>query len=258
MSDDTTIETIISVPAFLSADDDSGISLLSSSSDCKTSCMECEATPMSCGSGESTCNYCMGTSCEGSGQGACSTTCQTNICQSGTDSCQMCEDTCTNCESACQYTCQSCQVGCERYFQGPDIDPWSWDTSNGSADDDTTVLAYEAVTGNGSTYDFSHLVWNDLCDKIAEIQNYDKGSPWATDGPGGLDLDATRMDPDDETDRILTADRFNSMKYNLGRCYSTVSTEYPEGIPVVEKGDPVQGSYFTVIADKINEWLDSL
>ena len=41
------------------------------------------------------------------------------------------------------------------------------------------------------------------------------------------------------------------MKYNLGRNYST-------GIADVEPGDPVLGSYFIKITDKLNDWIGSL
>ena len=125
---------------------------------------------------------------------------------------------------------------------------WSWSTSNGDASDKQTALAYQALTGHGPITDFSHLVWNDLCNKIAEVQDYAIGNYWATDGAGGLTLSETRMDADDRT---LTADRFNSMKYNIGRNYST-------GIADVEPGDPVLGSYFIKITDKLNDWIRSL
>lgn len=123
------------------------------------------------------------------------------------------------------------------------ISLWSWKASNGSASIDQTVLAHEALTGHGPISDFSYKVWNDLVDKIYEAQGY-----WMTDGTGGLTYNNTRMS---STDKTLTANRFNSMKYNLGRNYST-------GIADVESGDPVLGSYFITITNKLNAWIETL
>lgn len=138
---------------------------------------------------------------------------------------------------------------------GDTIDPWDWYSSNGDASAAATERAFNAITGHGPVSDFSYKVWNDLCHKIGDAQYIALGRRWATDGPGGLAEYATCMDPDDETDRVLTADRFNSMKYNLGRNYSTVCDAYPEGIPVVVSGDPVKGDLFTSITDVLNEWI---
>lgn len=125
---------------------------------------------------------------------------------------------------------------------------WNWDESNGEASPEQTQAAHEAITHGGSASDFFHLVWNDLCNKIAEVQEFVVGSDWATDGGGGLTLDETCMSDDD---RVLTADRFNSMKYNLGR-------NEPTGIADVETGDPVLGSYFETITTVLNNWISSL
>lgn len=145
----------------------------------------------------------------------------------------------------------SYSVYLEKYDGGSsDIALWSWEVSNGTATDAETKLAHDAITGHGPTTDFSHKVWNDLVTKIKTVQGY-----WMTEttssGAGGLTFEKTCMDTDDATDRILTADRFNSMKYNLGRNYST-------GIADVAPDDQVLGSYFITIADKLNEWIESL
>lgn len=125
---------------------------------------------------------------------------------------------------------------------------WSWTSSNGDATSTQTQTAYEAVTGHGPISDFSYKVWNDLCNRIAEVQELAVGGAWATDGGGGLTLDETCMTSSDKT---LTAARFNSMKYNIGRNYAT-------GIADVSPGDLVLGKYFTTITDKLNEWIDTL
>ena len=60
---------LINVPSYLSDASTYGVS--SRAITCNNTCQSCEANPMSCGSGESTCNYCQGMTCEGTGQGSC-------------------------------------------------------------------------------------------------------------------------------------------------------------------------------------------
>ena len=51
------------------------------------------------------------------------------------------------------------------------------------------------------------------------------------------------------TDKTLTAERFNSLRFNIGIFLST-------GIPEVSSGDIVLGSYFLTLADSLNAWID--
>lgn len=125
----------------------------------------------------------------------------------------------------------------------PSIQLWSWTSSNGSASDAQTVRAYEAITNHGPVSDFSYKVWNDLVDKINEVQGY-----WMDDGAGGLTYGNTKMST---TDKTLTADRFNSMKYNVGRNQST-------GVKDVKPGDQVIGNDFIKITNALNSWINSL
>lgn len=121
------------------------------------------------------------------------------------------------------------------------VEKWSWDESNGSASDKQTQAAYSAVTSNGDVSDFSYLVWNDLVDKVREVQQ-SKGYSWLNNH---LTYNQTRMSA---SDKVLTAARFNSCRFNIGSYYST-------GISEVSSGDIVKGSYFTKLASCINKWI---
>ena len=141
-------------------------------------------------------------------------------------------------------TCPSSNFTVYYYFYYTAIDPWSWTSSNGNASDDETSAAYYVITHNGRVAGFSYLVWNDLAAKIMEAINAADtqwNNTYAT-------YDETLMTA---TDKILTAKRFNSLKYNVGRRVST-------GIEDVSKGDPVIGSYFVTITNSLNTWIESI
>lgn len=127
------------------------------------------------------------------------------------------------------------------------VERWTWTASNGSASTAQTKAAYSAVTGHGSTTDFSYRVWNDLVNKVNEAAVAAGGS-WSVPGSKYLSLEETLMSAND---KVLTAKRFNSLKVNIG---SHVST----GIQDVSPGDTVLGSYFITLADKLNQWIDSI
>lgn len=129
----------------------------------------------------------------------------------------------------------------------PKVERWTWTASNGSASIAQTKAAYSAVTGHGSTTDFSYRVWNDLVNKVAEAAEAAGGS-WNVPGSKYLSLEETLMSAND---KVLTANRFNSLKVNIG---SRIST----GIQDVSPGDAVVGSYFITLADKLNQWIDSI
>lgn len=121
---------------------------------------------------------------------------------------------------------------------------WSWSSSNGTASASQTKAAYTALTNNGSTSDFSYLVWNDMCSKVIEIENA-AGLTWSTKYASYAD---TKMS---SSDKVLTATRFNSLRYNIGRSYST-------DIQEVSSGDTVYAWYFTTLARCMNEWINQL
>lgn len=124
------------------------------------------------------------------------------------------------------------------------VSAWSWSSSNGTASASQTKAAYTALTNNGSTSDFSYLVWNDMCSKVIEIENA-AGLTWSTKYASYAD---TKMS---SSDKVLTATRFNSLRYNIGRSYST-------GINEVVSGDTVYAWYFTTLARCMNEWIDQI
>lgn len=124
------------------------------------------------------------------------------------------------------------------------VSAWSWSSSNGTASASQTKAAYTALTNNGSTSDFSYLVWNDMCSKVIEIENA-AGLTWSTKYASYED---TKMS---SSDKVLTATRFNSLRYNIGRSYST-------GINEVASGDTVYAWYFTTLARCMNEWIDQI
>ena len=121
---------------------------------------------------------------------------------------------------------------------------WSWSSSNGTASASRTKAAYNALINDGSTSDFSYLVWNDMCSKVIEIENA-AGLTWSTKYASYAD---TKMS---SSDKVLTATRFNSLRYNIGRSYST-------GIDTVYPGDTVYAWYFTTLARCMNEWIDQI
>lgn len=124
------------------------------------------------------------------------------------------------------------------------VSAWSWSSSNGTASASQTKAAYTALTNNGSTSDFSYLVWNDMCSKVIEIENA-AGLTWSTKYASYAD---TKMS---SSDKVLTATRFNSLRYNIGRSYSTDINE-------VASGDTVYAWYFTTLARCMNEWIDQI
>ena len=121
---------------------------------------------------------------------------------------------------------------------------WNWNASNGDASAALTKAAKYAVDHKGSLSDFSYKVWNDMCKKVLDIENA-AGLQWNPKYAEYLD---TKMS---STDKVLTADRFNSLRYNIGRRYST-------GIDEVKSGWPVLGSYFVTLTDCMNAWINEL
>lgn len=143
-------------------------------------------------------------------------------------------------------TCPSSNFTVYYYFYGaaekPKVDKWNWNYSNGGASDSQTRAAYNAVSSNGKTSDFSYLVWNDMADKVREILE-SKNLTWNSRFATYAD---TKMSYYDKT---LTAERFNSLRYNIGLHHST-------GIDTVYRGDTIFGWYFTTLTYCMNNWID--
>ena len=127
------------------------------------------------------------------------------------------------------------------------VKPWDWDASNGKASAAVTKAAHTAITKRGATTDFSYLVWNDLVDKVVEALTAD-GDSWNTNNSKYLSSSSTKMSP---SDKVLTAKRFNALRWNIGRKYSTDITDR-------SRGQQVLGSYFTTLTDALNSWIATI
>lgn len=152
------------------------------------------------------------------------------------------------------------------------VPQWQWnmsnsldDSSNPSTDAETND-AKNAVYLQGKVKNFSHKVWNDLVDKVyCLIGTTDSARGWLTkdtlleDGDPRkplLSYEDTKMS---SSDKVLTAKRFNSLRYNIGTRYSTgITSVYGKSCPDENgEGSPVLGQYFITLVDRINEWADN-
>ena len=124
------------------------------------------------------------------------------------------------------------------------VSRWSWSASNGSATAAETQRSYNSLFNNGNVSDFSYKVWNDLCDKTYEAIEA-AGSYWNT---RYTTFSGAKMS---SSNKVLTAEKFNSLRLNIGGHVST-------GIQEVSSGDVVYGWYFTTLARCLNEWINSL
>lgn len=119
-------------------------------------------------------------------------------------------------------------------------DYWYWNSST------LRRNAYNALINKTATTNFSYSVWNELCDKVSEVRVASGNSTWNS---YYLTLAKTKMT---SSDKILTATRYNSLRYNIGSIYTT-------GINEVSTGDKVYGqTHFLNLTNKINEWIDAL
>ncbi len=121
------------------------------------------------------------------------------------------------------------------------IDEFDWDISNGSASATLTQKAYETLVNKGKVKDFSHLVWNDMVDKLNEVIEAE-GYSWESDV---ATLARTKMT---STDRAMTAVRFNSFAGNMvGYGLSSWTS--------VKKGDPTIAQTFLDLVDTMNGYI---
>lgn len=132
------------------------------------------------------------------------------------------------------------------------IDKWSWTSSNGSASSTQTRNAKAAVEDKEAVTNFSHLVWNDMVDKVKEIM--DEAVGW-WDGTYASYSNTRFIASPYE----LTADMFNSLRNNLdiaGDHY--IGLGYRTGIEPVKSGGIVYGDYFLTLAEYINDCIDNI
>ena len=153
-------------------------------------------------------------------------------------------------KSVCFY-----QIYTAQYLLGSTSVPWSWSTLDDGTDSSERQLAYKAITNKGLISDFSYTVWNDLVNKVYSITNktLDNSASiggWLTENANSnttyLSYNDTKMSAED---RVLTADRFNAVKYNIG---ARVSTSLTDRV----KGDIVKGNYFITLTNCLNAWIE--
>ena len=151
------------------------------------------------------------------------------------------------------------QITIEEIAYGP---LWSWE------DTEDRRIALYALENKGNIEDFKYQVWNELVDKVMDTINIDSvnGIEWYTSTDGGntthLSYYDTKMT---ESDRNITAARFNALKFNIGSregaCYIDPDTQITmsgTGIPDVSKGDIIYGWYFIRLTESLNNWIKSL
>lgn len=128
----------------------------------------------------------------------------------------------------------------------PSVEPWSWTASNGAATAGQTQAAYAILQGNSPADGFSHLVWNDLVDKVEEMRGA-LGGVWDTVGGSYLTAAACKASAGD----TLRAEAYNSVKVNIGNIQST-------GIQDVSPGDEITGYHIIHLTDVLNSILSGL
>lgn len=135
---------------------------------------------------------------------------------------------CTNCEESCM------SIELEAYL-------WYWD------ENEEREKAYQAVTEKGKTQDFSYDVWNDMIGCVSSARALGDESSWNSTY---LSYDDTCMS---DSDKKLTAERFNSLWYNIESLEGTDT-----GIDEQQTGNKVYGEYFTTLMSEINSYLHDI
>lgn len=127
------------------------------------------------------------------------------------------------------------------------IDPWSWTASNGSATAAQTKTAYNILMGT-VTVDtgFSHLVWNDLVDKVAEMRAA-KNYSWDTANGTYPTQSGCKVTSNEN----LSAKKYNGIRYNIGSVKST-------GISDQSAGGNITGYKIYHLTEVLNEIINAL
>lgn len=126
------------------------------------------------------------------------------------------------------------------------VDLWSWTSSNGSASDAQTKAALDVLQGTRTADEFSHLVWNDLVDKIAEAR---EARPDIS--VGWDNAYATKTNTKADAGDTLSARRFNSIRYNINNMKGV-------SVPYVSAGDEILGSTIISLVDTLNRVIGEL
>lgn len=133
----------------------------------------------------------------------------------------------------------------------PAISKWSWSASNGSANASQTYAAYSALVNKEDTRNFSHIVWNDMVDKVWEI--IQATTNWWDSGYASKDNTKMQSEPYE-----LTATMFNSLRNNIELVGVDISLGYKTGISKVSPDDKVYGYYLTYLTTYMNDCIDNL
>lgn len=128
---------------------------------------------------------------------------------------------------------------------------WNWNNSNGNASAVQTQTAHYALTHNGSTRNFSVIVWNDIVDKIIEQRQAWGDTEWSIAAPATKGQ--TWMIPGEQ----MTAKIFNSAVVNMPPIHPW-GWEATLGRKSIRKGDTCYGAYFIYLVDGLNHWIIDL
>lgn len=128
------------------------------------------------------------------------------------------------------------------------VTSWDWTAANGSnATAEQVSAAFDAVSSNGITRNFSHLVFNELVDKVEKIL-FHLNVDWNV----FFDTYNNTLMTDTENGRTLLALRYNSLRYQIGYIYGTEISDVSPGEEVIGQ------THFINLVTKLNEWIDSL
>lgn len=128
----------------------------------------------------------------------------------------------------------------------PPIDYWDWDS------DENKRNAYKALTQNGPTTDFSYTVWNELVNKVKTVAEADPNEGnWIRSPDDGILYTASQTKMSPNGSKILEADMFNALRYNVCEHVYT-------GIGIKSPLDPVIGQEFIKITDCLNIWITNI
>ena len=131
----------------------------------------------------------------------------------------------------------------------PQVEPWDWNSSNGSASATQTRNFYQSLLGNRSADNMSHLVWNDFVDKVAEMRSA-LGMSW-----GRTDIDGTSLPSASgckvDAGETLSANKYNGVRYNIGSVMSS-------GIGKQDRGDKITGNLITILASTLNSIIETM
>ena len=139
------------------------------------------------------------------------------------------------------------------------ISKWSWNASNGSASATETIAAHSAIVNKSATTNFSHLVWEDMVDKVWEIIK--AKTNWWDENYASLS-DTKYLPQNSDGKYELTAVAFNSLRNNIeliGNRSDVLGRKTGIGVVYAKDTDfPVKAGYFTTLTDYINDCIDNL